>query len=107
MTDERRRPPSATDEPPANHEAAALVYDPLLDQAPRVTAKGRGEMAQELIRLALDHGIPIRYDPDLLQVLTKLDVGREIPEEVYLVVAEILAFIYKINLEPSSGDPRE
>jgi flagellar biosynthesis protein len=77
----------------------ALAYDPTKGGLPTLTAKGRGEAAEELIRLALEHGIPIRYDPDLVQVLSRLDVGRDIPEDVYLVVAELLAFIYWVNQE--------
>ena len=84
-------------------DAVALVYDPTKDALPSVTAKGHGELAEELIRLAVEHGIPIKYDPDLVQVLGALDVGQDIPEEVYLVVAELLAFIYQVNQEFGFG----
>ena len=87
------------DEPRAPDEAAALSFDPIRDRAPRLTAFGRGEDASEILRLAAQHQIPIKYDPDLVQVLSKLDVGQTVPEEVYLVVAEILAFIYWVNQE--------
>jgi len=78
-------------------EAVALAYDPGEGGLPRVTAKGRGELARELIRLAVENNIPIKYDPDLIQVLSTLDIGQAIPEEVYVAVAEILAFIYWVN----------
>ena len=80
-------------------QAVALAYDPKKTDLPRVTASGEGELARELVRLALEHHIPIRYDPDLVQVLSKLDLGEAIPEEVFVVVAEILAFIYWVNQE--------
>jgi len=86
-------------------EAVALAYDPAGGGLPLVTAKGRGELARELIRLAVENNIPIKYDPDLIQVLSTLDIGQAIPEEVYVAVAEILAFIYWVNQNffPGSG----
>ncbi len=100
MKDQKNKAP----EPETNaREAVALAYDPAQGGLPRVTAKGRGELAEELIQLALEYHIPIKYDPDLIQVLSKLDVGEDIPEEVYLVVAEILAFVYWVNQEIFPG----
>lgn len=105
MTDSKRdnkdKKDSRTEEAvkPTGSEAVALSFDPTRDRAPKVTAKGEGDLAEEIIRLALEHGIPIKYDPDLLQVLSKLDVGQAIPEEAFLVVAELLAFIYRVNQE--------
>jgi flagellar biosynthesis protein len=84
---------------PTGSEAVALSFDPTRDRAPKIAAKGEGDLAEEIIRLALEHGIPIKYDPDLLQVLSKLDVGKTVPEEAFLVVAELLAFIYWVNQE--------
>lgn len=83
----------------AGQEAVALAYDPASGDLPRVTAKASGDLARELIRLALEHQIPIKYDPDLIQVLSTLDIGQAIPEEIYLIVAEVLAFIYWVNQE--------
>ena len=80
-------------------EAVAVAYDPTAPDLPRVAAKGRGELAEELVRLALQHHIPIKYDPDLVQVLSRLDEGEALPEELYLVAAELLAFIYWVNQE--------
>ncbi|MEW5725534.1 MAG: EscU/YscU/HrcU family type III secretion system export apparatus switch protein [Thermodesulfobacteriota bacterium] len=84
-------------------EAVALAQDRTGRGAPRVTAHGRGQAARELIRLALEYKIPVRYDPDLVQVLARLDLGEEIPEEIYVVVAELLAFIYVVNQEFGTG----
>jgi flagellar biosynthesis protein len=82
---------------PEQKRAAALAYDAEKDQAPRVTAKGGGLVAERIIELAVKHGIPIRNDPALIQILSKLDVGKAIPIELYQAVAEILAFVYQMN----------
>ena len=78
-------------------QAAALKYHPGQDSAPRVTAKGSGLVAEKIIDLARRHGIPIQEDPALIQVLSKLDLNQEIPPAIYVVVAEILAFVYSLN----------
>ncbi len=78
-------------------KAVALKYLPGRDQAPRVTAKGQGLIAQKIIELARSHGIPLKEDPALVQVLSQLDFYQEIPPEAYLVVAEILAFVYSMH----------
>jgi flagellar biosynthesis protein len=66
-------------------------------QAPRLTAKGEGETAEKIIALAKHYGIPIKEDPDLITILARLDIGQEIPEEIYVLVAEVLAFVYALN----------
>lgn len=77
--------------------AAAIKYDSAKNSAPAVTASGRGMIAEKIIELAQEKGIPIQTDPDLVQVLSKLKVGSEIPIELYRAVAEILAFVYSLN----------
>ncbi|HRR41912.1 MAG TPA: EscU/YscU/HrcU family type III secretion system export apparatus switch protein [Syntrophales bacterium] len=77
--------------------AAAIRYNPLKDSAPRLTAKGSGLIAEKIIDLAKKHGIPVREDPALVQVLSSLEIDQEIPPELYRTVAEILAFIYRMN----------
>ncbi len=77
--------------------AAAIKYDATKSSAPAVTASGRGTIAEKIIELARENGIPIKSDPDLVQVLSKLKVGSEIPVELYRAVAEILAFVYSLN----------
>jgi flagellar biosynthesis protein len=79
--------------------AAALKYDAGKDRAPHLAAKGRGAVAEKIIELALKHDIPIRNDPALVQMLSKLDIDETIPQELYQAVAEILAFIYRMNEE--------
>ncbi len=77
--------------------AAAIKYDGATDSAPKVTASGRGIIAEKIIAVARDNGIPIKNDPDLIQILSKLKVDSEIPVELYRAVAEILAFVYSLN----------
>lgn len=77
--------------------AAALRYKPPEDDAPRIVAKGEGEVARRIIELAREHDIPIREDPDLVAVLAKLDLDTEIPLELYKPMAEILSFLYRVN----------
>ena len=78
-------------------KAVALRYDHLTDKAPMVAAKGQGEMAEIIKELAREHGIPIQEDKQLAEYLTALDLYEEIPPQLYLVVAEILAFVYRMN----------
>ncbi len=82
--------------------AAAIKYDAEKNSAPQMTARGQGNIAEKILQLAHDHGIPIKNDPDLIQVLSKLKIGAEIPVELYRAVAEILAFVYNLNEEKRS-----
>jgi flagellar biosynthesis protein len=75
-------------------KAAAIAYDMEKDRAPRVTAKGQGVLAEKIIAVAREHGVPIKDDPALVEVLCRLDLDEYIPVELYKAVAEILAFIY-------------
>ncbi|WP_300673097.1 EscU/YscU/HrcU family type III secretion system export apparatus switch protein [Desulfoluna sp.] len=77
--------------------AVALGYNRSEGNAPRVTATGRGPVADKIIALAREHGVPVQCDPDLVEVLAALDLDTEIPEEIYAVVAELLAFVYRTN----------
>ena len=78
-------------------KAVALAYRPGLDGAPRVTAKGRGRVAEKIIETAREHGIYVHDDPELVETLSAMDLREEIPEELYLVVAELLAFLYSLE----------
>ncbi len=77
--------------------AAALRYKREEDAAPRLTAAGRGEVAERILALAREAGIPIHEDPSLVEILCRLDLGTEIPAELYKVVAEVLAFVYRMD----------
>lgn len=80
-------------------KAVALKYDRIEDAAPKVTAKGQGKVAENIIALALAHGVPVKDDPDLVEVLASLDISQGIPAEIYVAVAELLAFVYGANAE--------
>ncbi len=77
--------------------AVALAYDPPKDRAPRISAKGSGLIAEKILQLAKKHGIPIHEDPEMVNLLSRLDIEEEIPPELYVAIAEILAFIYSVN----------
>lgn len=79
------------------NKAAALKYRQGVDSAPSIVAKGRGLVAEKIIALAPEHGIPIREDRNMVEVLSTLDLYEDIPPELYKAVAEILAFIYKMS----------
>ncbi len=78
-------------------KAAALKYDRGRDSAPRLVAKGRGYLAEKIIEIAKERGIPIHEDRELVEILSTLDLYREIPPELYRAVAEILAYIYRVS----------
>ena len=78
-------------------KAVALHYEADRQKAPQVTAKGRGLVAERIIELARAKGILIQEDPELIDALIQLDFYEEIPSSLYQAVAEILAFVYKMN----------
>ena len=78
-------------------KAVALKYRPESDTAPKVIAKGKGQSAERILEIAREHNIFIQNDPDLIEILSELDLNDEIPPDLYLVVAELLAFIYGLN----------
>ncbi len=82
---------------PPRPAAVALRYDQESDNAPRVVAKGQGEVAERILALANEHGIPLHEDKDLLRLLLVLDLDIEIPPHMYKALAEVLAHIYRIN----------
>ncbi|SFX22682.1 EscU/YscU/HrcU family type III secretion system export apparatus switch protein [Marinospirillum alkaliphilum] len=75
--------------------AVALQYDGV--GAPRLTAKGCAETAERILALAEEHGVPIYEDPGLAAALAHLDLGDEVPELLYLAIAEVLAFVYDLD----------
>ena len=79
--------------------AIALGYDPDRDNAPVVIASGRGKIAEAIITAARDHNIPIHPDPVLAESLSRVNVNQAIPPELYIVVAEIFAYIYRIQTQ--------
>jgi len=88
------RPP---DPDPNRPRAVALRYQGGVESAPRVTARGAGELANRILELAREHGVPVREDPDLLELLAACEVGTEIPPELYRAVAEVLVLLQGLN----------
>lgn len=80
---------------PHSRKAVALKYEPGDRQAPILVAKGSGLIADRILEKAKENGIPVQEDPSLVEVLSKLDVDQEIPQELYTLVAEILSFVYQ------------
>lgn len=86
---------STRDNDKSPDSAIALQYDGT--KAPRVTAKGEGELANKIIELAQEWGIPLHEDPDLVMLLSRLELGEEIPEALYIAVAQVIAFAYVLT----------
>ena len=82
---------------PQRPAAAALSYDPVGSEPPEIVAVGRGLSAEEIVRLAREHDVPIHQDAGLVEALAKLEVGQTLPRELYAVVAEVLAFVYAVD----------
>lgn len=80
-------------------KAAVLKYNQVNDFAPRLVGKGSGFLAEKIIALAREKGIPVVENPDLLKILMQLDENQYVPENLYQIVAEIYAFILKIEKE--------
>lgn len=77
-------------------KGVSLLYD---GNIPRVTAIARGKLLETMLRIAEVCSIPVHRDPDLAEILSSLDAGTEIPEDLYRAVAEVLAFCYRINAD--------
>lgn len=91
-------PPAAVaDLPAVVTKAVALGYDKQEDAAPRILATGRGAVADQILALAFAHGVRVRKDEDLIEVLSKLEVDSVIPVEAFAAVAEILSYVYRYN----------
>lgn len=82
-------------------KAAALRYDATKEKAPRVVAKGEGATAENIIKIAELHNLPIRKDEDLIELLSKVEIDKEVPEALYRAVAEVFSFIYKATKKKS------
>ena len=89
--------PMGTGQRTEPRKAVALTYDPAQADAPVVSAVGQGAVAEEIIRRAREAGVPVTEDPRLAAVLSQIDVGRAIPPELYQVIAEVLAYLYRLD----------
>jgi flagellar biosynthesis protein len=77
--------------------AAALKWDPTQAEPPEVVAVGRGITAETIVRIAKECGIPLYEDAGLVEALARLNVSDFIPRELYTVVAEVLAYVYRVD----------
>ena len=82
---------------PDKRTAIAMRYDLDKEKAPLVIASGRGPVADEIIRIAEENKIPLYENRELAQLLSKLQLDTEIPPELYILVAEVLFFVYKLD----------
>lgn len=78
-----------------NDISIALDYDG--KSAPKVTAKGSGEIARRIVEIAQRHGVPVQQDKQLTAMLSNVELNQEIPPALYVAVAQLLAFLYHIN----------
>jgi flagellar biosynthesis protein len=85
---QKRKPPD---------KAIAILYNENDSAAPKVVASGQGIIAEKIISTAREAGIHIQEDANLVELLSKVPIGEEIPVELYQTVAEVLAFVYQVN----------
>lgn len=78
-------------------KAVALRYDTEKENAPRVVAKGENEIAKNIIKIAKENDLPIKKDEDLVELLSNVEIDKEIPETLYKAVVEVFSFIYKLT----------
>ena len=91
-------PPTTVDKV---REAVALAYSQA-DAAPRVVAKGRGQIAEQIIAKARENGVYVHESPEMVALLTQIDIDQHIPAELYLAVAELLAWLYSLEHKEST-----
>ncbi len=81
----------------ANKKAVALKYDLEQDNAPKVIAKGRGHVAEHILATAQKNSVPVYQNKTLVNMLMALEIDREIPPELYKAIAEVMAYVYKMD----------
>ncbi|MBW8350479.1 EscU/YscU/HrcU family type III secretion system export apparatus switch protein [Bacillus sp. IITD106] len=84
-------------------EAVALHYQSDLHEAPKVVAKGKGVVADNILAKGEEHNIPVQQDATLVELLGQLNINETIPEDLYNAVAEVFAFIYKLDKHKGNG----
>jgi len=78
-------------------KAVALVYDRERDNAPRIVASGRGEVARQIFSIAQEHSVPMHKNQSLVETLLRFEIGTDIPPELYKAIAEVFALVYKLD----------
>ena len=96
--------PSNIKQKPKNQTAVAITGGLTEDDIPRITAAGRGKLAEQILQLAFENGINVREDSALAEMLAKIELDSPIPSEAFLAVAEVLSYVYKANNEPNPFD---
>jgi len=89
-------------------QAVALKYDMERDTAPKVVAKGRGHVAENILAAAQKNAVPVYQNKTLVNMLMALEIDREIPPELYRTIAEVMAYVYRIDkkAKKSQSGPR-
>lgn len=90
-----------------NQKAAALSYDENRDKAPVIVAAGRGHMAERIIEMACEHDVPVYEDNSLANILSQMELGSEIPVELYQMVVDIYAYFLKLAPEGELGNKND
>jgi len=93
----RERKPDIEQAPLEKRTAIAIRYDVEKDSAPLILASGRGVVADEILRIAEDNKIPLYENAKLAELLSKLELDATIPAELYVLVAEVLFFVYQLD----------
>lgn len=85
-------------------QAVALRYQPDQMLAPTLIAKGKGYVAEQILQKALEHGVPVQEDASLVEVLGQLELDKQIPAELYQLVAEILSMVYRADKQAKNWE---
>ena len=89
---------------PKTQTAVAITGGLSEDDIPRISAAGRGKVAEQILQLAFANGIKVREESALVEMLAKIELDSPIPSEAFLAVAEVLSYVYKANNEPNPFD---
>jgi flagellar biosynthesis protein len=89
---------------PQRNEAVALAYT-AGEAAPRVVAKGKGVVAREILERAREAGVFVHESPELVSLLMQVDLDARIPPQLYVAVAELLAWLYRLEQGADAGTP--
>lgn len=96
--------PSNTKKIPKRKTAVALDQGAQEGRLPRISAAGRGKIAEKILQLAYENDIKVREDSELTEILAKIELDSPIPSEAFMAVAEILSYVYRANGQPNPFD---
>ena len=95
------------DDPEAEKKAVALKYDEEKDRSPRVIAKGRGHVAENIMAAAQKNTIPVYQNKTLVNMLMALEIDREVPPELYRAIAEVMVYVYRMDKKAEKKKKRK